>query len=597
MKKKILGIFVCTLLIATALPAVGAINVSKTKIVGEIVDSDDKSATWVDANYMPVLTDEEYEEKRLEAYQEIRSTRGWYWKPPYKNYAPHTPGGMPDFNQTQNEWKAIGPGLNGVIDSIPAGDDFYNASVNRIVPGQNCMLETTPAGDDVAYWTFCGPVAVANCFWWFDSKYADPTGTPGDGNDIFRLVEDYGAGDDHSAANAPLLICKLANAMKTCEKGTTYISDMQAAIDDWFIDTGLDTFFEENTYNKPTFEFIEAEIERSQDVILLIGYYRPAKVVDQKQKNWTAFRSIFKWKPGAVQGFTPTISSLDAVQLFFTGYDLGPTTVEVSIYDTFPDNSSVTPIENSTMVIDPPRTQMWYQFHFDPTIYLTPGNQYFIAVRSLDLEDNVCWYRTMYDSYPGGISYYTYGENYTIHNFTNEDYTFKTEYYGDDCVRTGGHYLTCAGVNSEELMIAVSDPYWNVQNPNGNDHNDAQYVSHDTYDVEIGCPCPNLDYKWWLPDYPAVYAVVEQAVVICPIAEEECCLEINSLTGGLLNFPVPSLRVKAVIKNNGTAECNNVTWSFSFSGGVVLWGPKSCTITSIPPGGTSIVKSRVVLGL
>ncbi len=70
---------------------------------------------------------------------------------------------------------------------------------------------------------FCGPVALANCFWWFDSKYADPAGTPGDGEDQFALVEDYGAGDDHATANAPLLIEKLARAMNTTGKGTTYI--------------------------------------------------------------------------------------------------------------------------------------------------------------------------------------------------------------------------------------------------------------------------------------------------------------------------------------------------------------------------------------
>ena len=59
-------------------------------------------------------------------------------------------------------------------------------------------------------------------------------GTPGDGKDQFPLVQDYGAGDDHATANVPLLIKKLAGAMNTTDKGTTYISDMQTAITDWF---------------------------------------------------------------------------------------------------------------------------------------------------------------------------------------------------------------------------------------------------------------------------------------------------------------------------------------------------------------------------
>ena len=153
--------------------------------------------------------------------------RGWYWKPSYPNYAPHTPGGMPDFDQKQDRWKKISPGSNGVIDSTVAGDDIYNDEENCIAPGPNCYLDSNATGDDVEEWAFCGPVAVANCFWWFDSKFANPDGTPGDGVDEFSLVENYGVADDHSSDNVPLLIEKLARAMNTTDKGTTYIGDMQ----------------------------------------------------------------------------------------------------------------------------------------------------------------------------------------------------------------------------------------------------------------------------------------------------------------------------------------------------------------------------------
>ena len=271
MKNKIVGIFVVTLLIATTIPVVGSMNVNKTRIIGETFDSDDQSATWVDENYIPMLIEEEYEKKRLESYQEIKDTRGWYWKSPYPNYAP---SGMPDFSQLQDQWKTIRDGPNNILDSLPcAGDDFYNNTRNCIAPGKNCILETPVKWDDTVHWTFCGPVAVANCFWWFDSKYADSTGTPGDGKDIFPLVQNYTAGvDDHSAANVQPLICELARAMNVCESGTTLINDMEDAIDKWLIDTGLSDFTRKTEF-APTFEYIEDQIERCHDVILQIGFY------------------------------------------------------------------------------------------------------------------------------------------------------------------------------------------------------------------------------------------------------------------------------------------------------------------------------------
>jgi len=119
------------------------------------------------------------------------------WK--YANYAP---AGMPDFDQKQNNW------------------------IN-LTTGQ---------------WSFCGPVAVANCFWWLDSMYADPDGTPGDGADIFPLVQDYYASpiapgpstDDHSFNNVGELVDRLASCMKTdAGHSGTSVSDMEKGIDDW----------------------------------------------------------------------------------------------------------------------------------------------------------------------------------------------------------------------------------------------------------------------------------------------------------------------------------------------------------------------------
>ena len=171
----------------------------------------------------------------------------WYFKPGYLNYAP---SGMPDFDQKQDNW--VNPG------------------------GQ---------------WSFCGPVAVANCFWWFDSKYADPTGTPGDGADIFPLVQNYGApspvwgSDDHDPANVDdagtswspgnELVEQLALCMNT--DGGPYsgtdVHVMEQCIDDWLNATGLNRTLYEHTVAMPEFYYIEEEIKRCQDVILLLGFW------------------------------------------------------------------------------------------------------------------------------------------------------------------------------------------------------------------------------------------------------------------------------------------------------------------------------------
>ncbi|MFW6120155.1 MAG: hypothetical protein ACOC80_04570 [Petrotogales bacterium] len=561
-----------------------AITSTDTSVIE--TEEDNQSNKHIQANIQPVLSPEEHALIQKQAYRSIPLDRGWYWKPPYDNYAPHTPGGMPDFDQKQDQWKAIGPGPNGVIDSTPAGDDYHNSAENRIVPGPNCKLETAPAGDDIAYWCFCGAVAVANCFWWFDSKYADPDGIPGDGQDEFPLVEDYTAGDDHSTANAPLLIKKLAGYFKTCSKGTTYIGDMQNGIDDWFVDTGLDDFFEENTYNKPTFEFIESEIERSQDVILLLGYYdtQIEEEIDQYQLLCEECEHVNIYGP-TWQQFVPTVNSLSRVE------------VKIARTQDYPNNGNITmtiesPIGNvltsktlppGDVPEEPWCTTNWISFDV-PDITLNPGQIYYI---NLTTPPDI-WYHwcgAWGNPYTPGIS--SRGPEW--------DWTFKTFYvYGEECVRKGGHYVTCAGVNSEELQIAISDPCWDIQNPNSGDHNDAQNVSHDIYDVDLDPPC-SLGYKWWLPDFPSdYYTIVEQAVVICP--KDVCCLEIDSIYGGLLGTS-PSPKVNAVIKNTGTAACNNVNWSFAFSGGIVIWGANGGTETSISPGGIVNISSNVVIGL
>jgi len=463
----------------------------------------------------PILSPEEIELKQKELYRSVDLARGWYWKPAYPNYAPN---GVPDFDQQQDTWKTIEPGLNGVINSVPAGDDFLNVTENRIVPGQDCHLQTVPAGDDIAVWAFCGPTAVANCFWWYDSKYSDPTGTPGDNKDNFPLVANYGAGDDHARGNVPLLIERLARAMKTNTKGTTYINDMNSSIHQWFVDTGLTNHFTVNTTNYVTFPYVEQQIENCQDVILLVGAYHQnsTKTIDQQQPVVGPNNDLQPQNWWDYQSFTPSVNRLDAIQICLVSQG-GPGSqcdVKVTVYNTFGGPALGTSILNPGLL----GAATWIQFHFTPSIPLTPGALYYFDVREVPAPD-AYHYEWFYAQPPMPTNPYPLGNGWmnSVQQPLNFDWTFKTEYYGGH--RVAGHFLTCAGVNSADLKIAVSDPINDVQNPTANhtSHNNAQNVSHDIYNVSVGSPYPNLPYHWWLSGYPDAgnVTVVEQAVVVC----------------------------------------------------------------------------------
>ncbi|MBU0497858.1 MAG: hypothetical protein KKC68_02925, partial [Candidatus Thermoplasmatota archaeon] len=452
------------------------------------------------------------------------TTMNWYWKPPYPNYAPM---GMPDFDQRQDSWQSICDGGNGIADSTAVGDDIQLIPTGStvpfgeviIAPGPNCKLDTVPAGDDKVKWVFCGPTAVANCFWWFDSKFADPAGTPGDGVDTFALVEDYGAGDDHAFANVPLLIEKLAKDMKTCSLGTTKITDMEDAVNQWLVTTGLDTRFDVNRYDKPTFAFVESEIERSQDVILLLGdyqYIEGEKQVDQEQIGWAYWDPIQTFTLWDYQEFVPTVNRLDAIQICITG---GPGPIGINVYD-----AAGALLGTSIFDPGPLPAATWVQFHFTPHIDLIPGNQYHFDVWKMDDSYYYEWFFLFGDVYPPGMAWMD-GNPFEIYSMGPFDWTFKTEYYDPipGCYRMNGHFVTCAGVNSQEFKIGISDPDMNIANPGGGSHNNPQNVSHDIYNVTIGSPCPDLSYNWWLPDYNSgwMYTIVEQALIICPVGDDE----------------------------------------------------------------------------
>jgi hypothetical protein len=195
-------------------------------------------------------------------------------------------------------------------------------------------------------------------------------------------------------------------------------------------------------------------------------------------------------------------------------------------------------------------------------------------------------------------------DDYYLQQEPFQDFGFKTEYYETDSTqRRAQQYVTCAGVNSDFFQIAFSDPMYDIRGgamgaiadhtPHPFDatvHNDAQFVSHDIYNVTVG-PIPGISGNWWLPDYISGYkfTVVEKAVVICPT--EDCDCDPGDCTGDgiynilditcLINFlymsgPAPT--PYALCSGDANCDCTinilDITYLISF---LYQSGPAPCT--------------------
>ena len=162
----------------------------------------------------------------------------WYKKPPYPDYAP---SGMPDFDQKQDGWfhPAIG-------------------------------------------WSWCGPVSVANSVWWLDSEFEPNTIPPPAIIDNFPLVTAYGPWDDHDVQNVFPLVNDLAWWMDTDGIRTgmyhtgTFWWDMEWGLNQYLIHQGVQDQFEVHSMEFPDFFWIEEEIYRCQDVVLLLEFWDEA---------------------------------------------------------------------------------------------------------------------------------------------------------------------------------------------------------------------------------------------------------------------------------------------------------------------------------
>jgi hypothetical protein len=384
-----------------------------------------------------------------------------YWKPGYENYAP---SGMPDIDMFQGfGWFKTETGLA----------------------------------------TFDGPCALANCFKWFDSKYEDPLGTPGDGFDQFPLVRDYMdqmpwwwvGYDDHDPYNindawdvnnftpwlqggtvAPPptsqpfipgpqapggglppwgeLVERIAwyvdlDGVQSgyCNHSGTRPQDMYEGVEEWLVSetfadgsTLADTLCV-NIWPQPTFELVEDLVEKCEDVILLLGF----------------------WFEGGGSG----------EQQFIRG-DV-----------------------NADGVVNE-----------DDVDFCSQGGP-FPCLDAADVNDDGYWDITdctylhgyLYSSGPPpSAPFPNCGPDPTQDGLGCDE--FPPCSGGDLWRRVGGHWVTVAGINSEEFLIGFSDPFTDNAEQGGRGrvlngvliphaghpydhftHNDEGNVSHDVYSV------------------------------------------------------------------------------------------------------------------
>jgi hypothetical protein len=390
----------------------------------------------------------------------------WYWKPSYMDYAL---SGVPDFDERQ--W----------------GTYIWQ--------------------DAMQAWSHCGPVSVANSLWWLDSQF-EPNPAPQQMiHDDFPLVQSYNPGgwDDHDPQNVPWLVEHLAFLMDTDGRRTglvhsgTYVNDMQA---------GLAHYLSWSTVNPP-------------------GDVDGNGIVDPTDFNIVA----------VAMGSVPGAPNWDMRA------DIFPASIS---YPPFADNL-IDGNDLNLVTANMGRTGLFYEHTVDrPTFD-------FIEHEVERCQDVVLL-----------LGYWIYNS--------------QTGWY-----REGGHYVTVAGVNSNESKIAISDPMEDAFErgliPEGRvpiphvhppleppyvTHNDAAYVSQDIYSVAMFSPpfppCPGgdwtlINYVNWQPT-PPYFTVIESAVVTSQLADPDIAV-INVTTGksGCKPWPVLSRNfttwVNVTVENQG----------------------------------------------
>ena len=130
-----------------------------------------------------------------------------------------------------------------------------------------------------------GPAALANCMWWFDSKFEkypeDPRLNGYALNDNYTLVGTYDPDllwDDHAYMNVPYFIERLGPYLKVDSVAHnfygTVITEMESGFHRWLADEAeLVNAYTTRVVLGPEFEEISRSLQSCQNVILLLGFY------------------------------------------------------------------------------------------------------------------------------------------------------------------------------------------------------------------------------------------------------------------------------------------------------------------------------------
>jgi hypothetical protein len=163
-----------------------------------------------------------------------------YVKPSCTDYAP---SGMPDFDEHQDGW-----------------------------------------GPAAGAYTWCGPVATANCLWWLDSEYESLVNPypvpPPTVSDHFALLTSFGAFDDHAPGNVLPFVPILANMMDTDglrthdgHIGTRWL-DLENGINLYLAQQNMTNLFQVQDSQFPFFDWIDNNTESCHAVVLFLEFYQ-----------------------------------------------------------------------------------------------------------------------------------------------------------------------------------------------------------------------------------------------------------------------------------------------------------------------------------
>jgi Tol biopolymer transport system component len=164
---------------------------------------------------------------------------------------------------------------------------------------------------------YCAPVAEANSLWWLDKRYeeieifTDPINGKG-----------YIGGDINGDGVVDILdlVQDLANLMKTNQGHTgTLVADEQTGIDAFLEKYNLTGRLDEHTVTDNTlpepytdlFAYIEAEVERSQDVKLDLGFWHVDEVYFEPSQG------IWKIVWSRRGGHAVTVAGVDSENMLF----------------------------------------------------------------------------------------------------------------------------------------------------------------------------------------------------------------------------------------------------------------------------------------